>query len=168
MPDYVHQKILDVYKLRATLVPIRSLGTDLEEIPVTCTSKSFIGTEDGETWNYTDDDPETDIGSTRTGKLPGLTVIEFEMASAMDIMEKMFAHYSNDTLFDIRWVYDDTAYENIDTYLLKGAKLLNPISTGSTENANYSAMTIRLQPLGGGKLVNLVEFTQTPRTEAQP
>ena len=153
-------KITDMGKARVKATPSGG-GTP---IPLFCTSKSVLGFPDAPTWNYKDDNPNMEVGMTRPGKPDGANPLEFRMAYTPSLLAQMTSYQAQGKKFEIEYVYDDEMYSEVLTLVVHNCFILNPGSSETTEIDGVAFMDVKFQPLGGGKLTEIMTITTKART----
>ena len=153
------------YKALVTLVPVVVINTSAGTTPITLSvsgNKTLPGLAEGENWTFSTDDEEQEIAETITGKFGGISPLSFEVPYDPILLEKLVAHAA--TNFTVKIVYDDASKENIYGIDVFDCFLTTPGSTSGSANNAVPTMTVTLQPRGGGKLVDCLSVTKTPRT----
>ena len=157
--------VKNAYKVFIFLVPVRVANTaaGMEKIKLKISgNKTMPGIEDGETWQFSTDDPEQEIAETIAGKFGGATPLVFEVPYDPMLIQKLTAHAA--TNFTVEVIYDDTFYPDIYKIAVNDCFLLSPGKSGGTGNNSSPNMTITLQPRGGGSLADCLDITKAPRS----
>ena len=152
------------YSVVVMLVPVRVLNTaaGMETIRLTVSgTKSLPGIAEGETWQFSTDDPEQEIAETIAGKFGNVSAFSFEVPYDPILLQKLVTHAK--TKFTVRVVYDDAELPDIYRIDVLGCFLTTPGSTSGTQNNAAPSMTITLQPRGGGRLADCMDITKAPR-----
>jgi hypothetical protein len=120
------------------------------------------GISDAETWTINTDNPEQEIAETIAGKFGGISALEFNVTYDPLLMATLVAHAN--TKFTVQFVIDDPALDAIIGINVPGCRLVSPGSSSSASNSSAGAMTVKLQPSGGGLIADVLQVVQTART----
>ena len=149
--------------VRATLIPVSVLNEDatMDLIELDCTNKGLPSFDDSPIWEIITDNPEQEVGERIKGKCAGMKMLEFtETYDPVRIVE-LSKHLTS--LLNVEIIYNDPKLPFIAAITIPDCELVNPGDSSGGETNAKADMVIKVQPIGGKKISDLIQVELTDR-----
>ena len=141
---------------RATLVPTRVLNPNATEdpIPLKTTNKSLPGFDDAPIWEIVTDDPAQEVAEKVKGKFAGMKMLEF--TEVFDPVRSVLISKHHNSTLEVVMIYDDPKLPFIAAITVPDCELVNPSDSSGGETNSKGDMVIKVQPIGGKTVGELI------------